>query len=86
MGTTITIGIVHDVVIAGDAPLARRLDQALDALLHIVTPDGTAYEAPRSVSLERDDTALLYTLTWGEHAEDTDAPDEPDEPYDPSVI
>lgn len=86
MGTTITIGIVHDNGIAGDAPLVRRLDQALDALLHIVTPDGTAYEAPRSVSLEREDTALLYTLTWGEHPEDTDAPDEPDELDDLSGV
>ena len=37
MGTTITIGIVHDNGIAGDSKLARQLDQAVAALLTNVT-------------------------------------------------
>ena len=67
MGTTITIGIVHDNGIAGDSKLARQLDQAVAALLTIITGKPGTSETPRSASLEREDTALLYTLTWGEH-------------------
>lgn len=68
MGTTITIGIVHDDGIPAVPTLGHRLGEAIEAIrLGIGLPE--PWEMPHSVSLERDDTTLVYTITWGEHTE-----------------
>jgi hypothetical protein len=71
MGTTITIGIVHDDGITADRQLGRRLDEAVGAVLSgIGVPEPDVM--PHVASLERDDTTLIYTITWGEHVDDVE--------------
>lgn len=60
MGTTITIGIVHDDGIAGDNATAQHIDEAVEAACRAIDVDLDAAPMPNGVWLEQ---AALFPVT-----------------------